>query len=116
MYIILPIKIAISVIFLKILKSVFTVSMLNFYSNYFLMNEIELLILFVIILSMLIGGINAIFEQKLKKFIAYSSINQIGFLLIGFLGFNSSLFGIQAFFYFLFVYAFNLCLFFLLLF
>jgi NADH-quinone oxidoreductase subunit N len=116
MYIILPIKIAISVVFLKILKSVFAISMLNFYSNYFLINEIELLLLFVIFLSMFIGGINAIFEQKLKKFIAYSSINQIGFLLIGFLGFNVSLFGVQSFFYFIFVYSFNLCLFFFLLF
>ena len=116
MYIILPIKIAISIIFLKVLKSIFTISALNFYSNYFLMSEFELLLIFVIFLSMFVGGINAIFEQKIKKFIAYSSINQIGFLLIGFLGLNSSLFGIQSFFYFICVYSFNLSFFFFLLF
>lgn len=109
-YIILPIKIAISILFLKIFKSIFSVFGLNFFGNYFLMQELEILFYFVILLSMFIGGINAIFEQKLKKFLAYSSINQIGFLLIGFLGFNSSLFGLQAFFYFLFIYIFNLSL------
>ena len=109
-YIILPIKIAISIFFFKIFKSIFSVFGLNFFSNYFLMQEMEILFYCVILLSMFIGGINAIFEQKLKKFLAYSSINQIGFLLVGFLGFNSSLFGLQAFFYFLFVYIFNLSL------
>jgi NADH-quinone oxidoreductase subunit N len=60
---------------------------------------------------MLVGGLNAIYEQKLKRFIAYSSINQIGFLFIGLLGTNSSIQGIQAFIYFFITYIINLTLF-----
>jgi NADH:ubiquinone oxidoreductase subunit 2 (subunit N) len=60
---------------------------------------------------MLIGGFNAIYEQKIKRFIAYSSINQIGFLFIGLLGTKSSIQGIEAFIYFFGTYIVNLTLF-----
>jgi NADH-quinone oxidoreductase subunit N len=33
--------------------------------------------------SILIGAINALCQIKIKSFIAYTSINQIGFILIG---------------------------------
>ena len=57
------------------------------------------------------GGINAVFEQKIKRFLAYSSINQLGFLIIGLLGMESSLFGMQLFLYFLIIYICNLWIF-----
>jgi NADH-quinone oxidoreductase subunit N len=60
---------------------------------------------------MVFGGVNAVFEQNLKRFIAYSSINQIGFLIIGLLGFESSIFSLQIYIYFLFVYILNIGIF-----
>lgn len=115
-FIVLPVKLAIAVIFIKVFKSVFFINSLNSIVNYLLLNEIENFILFIIILSMVLGGVNALFEQKIKRFLAYSSINQIGFLFIGLLGFDSSFYGIQAFLYFLIVYILNLSIFFLLIF
>ena len=102
-FIVLPIKLAISVVFIKIFKSIFFINTLNSVINYIILNEIETFILFVIVLSMIIGGINALFEQKIKRFLAYSSINQIGFLFIGLLGYDSSFYGIQAFLYFIII-------------
>jgi len=59
-----------------------------------------------------VGGINAIYEQKIKRFLAYSSINQIGFLFVGLIGFNCSILSIQVFLFFLIVYCLNMfCLF-----
>lgn len=115
-FIVLPIKLAISVVFIKIFKSIFFINTLNSVINYIILNEIETFILFVIVLSMIIGGINALFEQKIKRFLAYSSINQIGFLFIGLLGYDSSFYGIQAFLYFIIIYVLNLSIFFLLIF
>lgn len=115
-FIILPIKFAIGFLFLRIFKTVFTIFAFTGFDNFLLNCEIEIFLIITIICSMLIGGVNAIFEQKLKRFIAYSSINQIGFLFIGLLGFNSSLQAIQAFIYFFFVYALNLVMFFTIIF
>ena len=111
-FILLPIKVAAGSVLLRILKGVFNIFGINESLNYTLNNELEFLIILIIVLSMLIGAINSLFEQKLKRFLAYSSINQIGFLLVGLLGLNSSYYGIQAFFYFLLTYVLNMCIFF----
>lgn len=113
MFIIIPVKFIISFIFLRIIKVVFFIFAVNKNINLILLNEIEFFIYLSVILSMIIGAVNAFFEHNLRKFIAYSSINQIGFLLIGLLGFNSDIFGFESFFYFLFIYVLNLLFFFL---
>jgi NADH-quinone oxidoreductase subunit N len=111
-FVILPLKVAIGCIFLRMLKGIFFISFLNSNLNQLLCFELEFLILFVCLCSIIVGGIHAIFEQNIKRFLAYSSVNQIGFLLIGLLGFNSSIYGAQAFLYFIYVYVLNLfCLF-----
>lgn len=110
-FIAIPTKFVISLIFLKIIKFCFIIPINNFYLNLFLLHESNLLLQIVIIGSILYGGINAFFEMKVKRFIAYSSINQIGFLLIALLHYNNSLFSIVIFLYFLFTYLINLLFF-----
>jgi NADH-quinone oxidoreductase subunit N len=61
---------------------------------------------------MLLGAVNSVFEQKIKRFIAYSSINQIGFLVVGLLGPATTVAGAQAFIYFLVTYVLNMLVFF----
>lgn len=64
--------------------------------------------------SMLFGALYAAFEKNLKKFLAYSSINQMGFLLMGLVGGTIS--SIQASIFYLFIYIImNLGLFIILL-
>jgi NADH-ubiquinone oxidoreductase chain 2 len=111
LFFVVPIKFIFCLTFFKIVKNVFFIFLLNDNLNYILFNEIEFFLFFVITLSMFIGGINAIFEQNLRKFIAYSSINQMGFLLIGFLGLNSNLFCFESFLYFTSIYFMNLAFF-----
>jgi NADH:ubiquinone oxidoreductase subunit 2 (subunit N) len=110
-FIVIPIKYIFCFIFFKIIKNVFFIFAINHNLNLILWNEIEICLFFAIILSLFIGALNALFENNLKKFIAYSSINQIGFLLIAFLGFNSNIYCIESFIYFLFVYLINLTIF-----
>lgn len=94
------------------MQNVFIVPNLTDYINFKFVYEIHYVISIVIMLSIIIGGVNAIFEENFKRFLAYSSINQIGFLLIGLLSISSTVFGIQSYFYFLFIYTLNLlCLF-----
>ena len=72
-FFVLPIKIAVLSIFVRILMYVFI-------DLYFIWNYIIWLSSF---FSMLWGGVAALTEKKIKRFMAYSSINQMGFLLIG---------------------------------
>jgi NADH-quinone oxidoreductase subunit N len=53
---------------------------------------------------MIFGALGAFTEKKIKKFLAYSSINQVGFLLLGFSSTNT-LEGIQSTIYFLIIYV-----------
>lgn len=70
---ILPVKTAIIAFFFTLLTYVFK-------DLYFIWSFI---VWFSSIFSMLFGCVAALFEKKARKFIAYSSINQMGFLLIG---------------------------------
>jgi NADH-quinone oxidoreductase subunit N len=109
-----PVKFVLSFTFFKIIKIVFFILYLNDNVNYILYNESDIFLICAIVFSMIIGGVNAIFEQNMRKFIAYSSINQMGFLLIGLVGFNSHFFCFESFLYFNFVYFINLFIFLLL--
>ncbi len=60
---------------------------------------------------MIAGALGAFTEKKIKKFLAYSSINQVGFLLLG-LASTNKIEGIQATLFFLIIYVItNLCFF-----
>lgn len=107
-FIVIPTKFSLCLALLKIIKYIFILPFSSFLVNFLFLNEIDLILIFVIIFSIFLGGILAFKEKRIKRFIAYSSINQIGFLLIGLLGYNATFFSLQAFLYFLFVYAFNL--------
>ena len=56
------------------------------------------IILGVIALSLLIGNITAIVQDNFKRIIAYSSISQAGFLLLGIVGLNEKTFGNLGFY------------------
>lgn len=72
-FLVLPVKIATFIIFIKLLNGVFR----DFYIVW------SYLIWTSSILSMIWGCLSAYGEDKIKKFIAYTGINQMGFLFIG---------------------------------
>jgi len=57
------------------------------------------------VLTMIIGNLFAIRQNNLKRFLAFSSITQIGFILVGISG--SSQMGITSVIYFLIIYIFS---------
>jgi NADH-quinone oxidoreductase subunit N len=57
------------------------------------------------VLSMLIGNLFALRQQNMKRFLAYSSISQIGFILIGISGQSPE--GSSAVLYFVLIYIFS---------
>lgn len=89
---VLPVKIAMFAVFIKLLVCVFR-------DVYMLWSWI---IWFSAILSMIWGCLCAYSEDKIKKFISYSSINQLGFLLIGVT--CGSFEGLRATIIYLFIY------------
>ena len=89
---ILPIKIATFGIFLRLLSYVF--------------HELHFLWSFILIISsgmsMIVGALLALVEFRIKRFIAYSSINQMGFMLIGIIA--GTFEALRASLIFLFIY------------
>lgn len=69
--------------------------------------ESELQILFSIfaVLTLFYGNLGALVQKKMKRFLAYSSIGQAGFLLIGLVA--RDLYGVKAILYYLAAYAFT---------
>jgi len=63
------------------------------------------IILLLSVLTMVIGNLFAIRQNNLKRFLAFSSITQMGFILVGISG--SSQMGTASVVYFLFVYVFS---------
>ena len=57
------------------------------------------------ILTMTIGNLFAIRQQNLKRFLAFSSISQAGYILLGFVGGNQ--FGMASVVYYVLVYVFS---------
>ena len=54
--------------------------------NFFLWNQ---MFVYVSLLSIIVGTLGALYQVKVKKFIAYSAISHTGFLLIGYSSFNN---------------------------
>lgn len=73
-----------------------------FYSIVIMWNDV---IYFAAILTMTIGNLFAIRQQNLKRFLAFSSIAQAGFILLGVIG-GTSL-GLASVIYFLLIYIFS---------
>jgi len=63
------------------------------------------IILLLSVLTMVVGNLFAIRQNNLKRFLAFSSITQMGFILVGISG--SSQMGTASVVYFLFVYVFS---------
>lgn len=57
------------------------------------------------VLSMIVGNLFAIRQQNIKRFLAFSSISQVGFILIGMTGANAE--GYGSVIYFVLVYLFS---------
>jgi len=78
-FFVLPIKTAVLAfvfkIFYTVLKDIYNIYVYIFWFSAFF--------------SMLFGALSALVEKKVKKFLAYSSINQMGFLLMGIVGGSS---------------------------
>lgn len=63
---------------------------------------IQILLIFVCILSLILGCLNAFKQQNIKRFLAFSSVNHFGFILMGLLLGTQS--GISASFFYLSFY------------
>lgn len=72
---------------------------ISFYGNFFIFQN---LIILVSILSMFIGCFGAIWQIKIKRFLSFSAINNIGFMLLGFC--SNSLQGIFALYFYCIIY------------
>nr|YP_010338855.1 NADH dehydrogenase subunit 2 [Neorhodella cyanea]UNJ18805.1 NADH dehydrogenase subunit 2 [Neorhodella cyanea] len=72
------------------------------YNLQFFIYSFEQILLFSIFLSFFIGTFGALLQLKWKRFLAYSSLTHIAFLLAPFL--NNSLKAIESFYYYLIVY------------
>lgn len=85
-------KIAIFTLLLRISLYFFSV-------NYFFLQQI---ILYSAIFSIIIGTLGALYQNKLKKLLAYSAISHVGFLLIGFSNLNN--FSLFSLFFYISIY------------
>jgi NADH:ubiquinone oxidoreductase subunit 2 (subunit N) len=82
--------------------------MFNFESEFF-----SILFFFCGVLSVIVGIVNAMYQYKIKRFLAFSSITTVGFVLISF-----STMTFEGFFsgiYFMFCYVFSVALLFFIL-
>lgn len=91
-FIIMPVKIAAFGIFARMLTSLF-----NYESSLW-----SSLVLVIAVGSLIVGALGAFTEKKFKRFIAFSSINQVGFLLLGLVTANVE--GLQSSILFLIIY------------
>lgn len=76
------------------------------YRVFFPMREIWYLMVIVLaIVTMLVGNLFAIRQQNIKRFLAFSSIAQVGFILVGISGSSNA--GVISVAYFVLVYVFS---------
>jgi len=66
-------------------------------------NDWQNMILFLAVASLLVGALGAVRQQNFKRLLAYSSINHVGFMLLGILTFDKI--GIQAVLLYLVLYV-----------
>lgn len=71
-----------------------------FYHNYFFLQQI---IMYSAIFSIIIGTLGALYQNKVKKLLAYSAISHVGFLLIAFV--NLSVYSLFSLFFYISVYV-----------
>ena len=60
------------------------------------------IVVVIAIMSLLVGALGAVLQNNLKRLLAYSSINHVGFMLLGIIVFNES--GVQAILIYLILY------------
>jgi len=65
-------------------------------------SDLQPVLIFSAVSSLLVGSIAAINQAKLKRLLAYSSISHVGFLLLGIL--TNSILSLQATFIYLMIY------------
>lgn len=63
----------------------------------------SLALYFLAIITMIVGNLFALRQKNLKRFLAFSSITQVGFLMLGFM--NSEAMGMSTIVYFMLIYA-----------
>lgn len=63
----------------------------------------SLALYFLAIITMVVGNLFALRQKNLKRFLAFSSITQVGFLMLGFM--NSEAMGMSTIVYFMLIYA-----------
>lgn len=68
-------------------------------------NIINNILMVCAILSMTVGAITGLYQQKLKRLLAYSTILNMGYVLIGLISFSID--GLQALFFYLLIYLFT---------
>lgn len=85
-------KFAIFILFIKLLFTIF----------YNLINIWQPLLIITSTLSILFGSIAALYQKKLKRFLAYTSINHIGYMLMSIA--TGTLLGLHAFFIYIIIY------------
>jgi len=75
----------ITMIFSIIPKIVYIFIFIKFIYFFFIHEQVFFSIIFFIsgLLSIIIGFINAMYEEDIKNFLAYSTINNIGYMLVG---------------------------------
>lgn len=71
-------------------------------SNFSIINNI---LMACAVLSLTVGAITGLYQQKLKRLLAYSTILNMGYVLIGLVSFSID--GLQALFFYLFIYLFT---------
>lgn len=68
-----------------------------------MINEWQTILFWVTIVTITLGNLFAIRQQNLKRFMAFSSISQAGYILLGIIGGNAS--GMSSLVYYILVYA-----------
>lgn len=94
-------KLAIFSIIVRIL-SLIGVDSIHQVTNFSIINNI---VMFCAIFSMAVGAITGLYQQKIKRLLAYSTILNMGFALIGLISFSID--GLQSLFFYLFIYLFT---------
>jgi len=75
---------------------------LIYFVFYSFLDYFHIFILFCSVISLFIGGLGALYQNKVKRLIAYSSISHMGFMLLGLS--SGTLQGLQATSVYLFIY------------
>lgn len=70
------------------------------------MGNLSSLILFLSLLSIIIGGLGGLYQLTWKRLLAYSAISHMGFIFLGFYSSFYTMYGLQSIFIYLLIYIF----------